>query len=188
MTLREALEVLAPELGNELVVHANGFLSRESFALADRPANFYMIGSMGLASSIGLGLALSRPDRRVFVFDGDGNVLMNLGTLALAGALAPKNFFHLCFDNGAYASTGAQPTISRFVRLEGVARACGYRLAARVDGPASLRDTFRSWRASEGPAFLLVRIDLDAEPRKLPRVEHAPSFLAERFRKEATRT
>nr|ABZ09541.1 hypothetical protein ALOHA_HF4000APKG8D22ctg15g1 [uncultured marine crenarchaeote HF4000_APKG8D22] len=69
----EAFQELLPLLGDEPVVHANGYICRESFALKDREANFYMIGSMGLASSIGLGVALCKPDRKVIVLDGDGN-------------------------------------------------------------------------------------------------------------------
>src|SRR5207253_10041868 len=78
-------------LTDELVVVCNGFPSREAFALRDRPENFYMIGSMGSAPAIGLGLALAVPGRRVVVFDGDGNVLMALGTLATVGTVKPRN-------------------------------------------------------------------------------------------------
>src|SRR5262245_17057458 len=85
MTLRDALARLAPHLDDAVCVHANGFLSRAAFGTRDTDTCFYMIGSMGLASSIGLGIALARPDRRVIVLDGDGNVLMNLGTLATIG-------------------------------------------------------------------------------------------------------
>ena len=75
-------------------------LARRATARATPTRCFYMIGSMGLASSIGLGVALARPERRVIVFDGDGNVLMNLGTLATIAAAAPRNLLHVCFDNG----------------------------------------------------------------------------------------
>ena len=145
MTLRDALGRIAPRLRDEVCVHANGFLSRAAFGARDTETCFYMIGSMGLASSIGLGVALARPDRRVLVFDGDGNVLMNLGTLATIASVAPENLLHLCFDNSAHASTGAQPTISDRVLLEQVARAVGYRWAA---------DTARATRR---PVALVVK-------------------------------
>jgi thiamine pyrophosphate-dependent acetolactate synthase large subunit-like protein len=125
MKLAEALGVVIPLLQDELVVHANGFISRESFNLEDRLGNFYMIGSMGLASSIGLGVAMNRPERRVVVFDGDGNVLMNMGSLALIGATQPQNFVHIVFDNEAYGSTGNQRSISAQVALEDIARSSG---------------------------------------------------------------
>src|SRR5262249_58983528 len=100
---------------------------RAAFGAGDSERSFYMIGSMGLASSIGLGIALARPDLRVVVLDGDGNVLMNLGTLATIAAAAPPNLLHVCFDNSMHASTGGQATISDRVALDAMARAAGYR-------------------------------------------------------------
>ena len=186
MRLGDALEVMLPKLTDQLVVHANGFISRESYARLDRDANFYMIGSMGLASSIGLGLALAQPRRRVLVFDGDGNVLMNLGSLAMAAALKPANYFHVCFDNAAYGSTGNQRTVSSEVPLEAIAAAAGYAAAARVDTPEVLDVVFADWLALDGPRFLLVRIDLGVDEAHLPRVEQDPIDLAARFRTAAT--
>ena len=84
------------------VVHANGFICRESFALIDRKANFYMIGSMGLASSIGLGVAMNKPEKKVIIIDGDGNVFMAVGTLAMIAAEAPENLIHVGIDNEVY--------------------------------------------------------------------------------------
>ena len=139
MKLAEALAVVIPLLRDEVVVHANGFISRESFNISDRLGNFYMIGSMGLASSIALGVALNRPDRRIVVFDGDGNVLMNMGSLAMIAATQPKNLVHFVFDNEVYGSTGNQRTVSGQVPLEEIARASGYQRAQRVDNEATLR-------------------------------------------------
>src|SRR5215813_8956133 len=153
MTLREALDRIAPHLRDEVCVHANGHLSRAAFGVRDADTSFYMIGSMGLASSIGLGIALGRPDRRVLVFDGDGNVLMNLGTLATVAAAAPPNLLHVCFDNGAHASTGAQPTVSDRVRLEDVARAAGYRSVSRVESRDALAREAPAFLGRPGPAF-----------------------------------
>ena len=87
----DALEDIISLLDDQPVVHANGYICRESFQVKDRPENFYMIGSMGLASSIGLGVALSLPKKKVIVIDGDGNVLMSMGALAMIAASAPKN-------------------------------------------------------------------------------------------------
>lgn len=187
MRLVEALGVVLPHLRDELVIHANGFITRESYALVDRRLNFYMLGSMGLASSIGLGLALAQPRRRVLVFDGDGNLLMNLGSLAMTAALQPVNFLHLCFDNGVYASTGNQRTISTQVRLEALAAAAGYVAAARVTTPEDLERTFCDWLPLSGPRFLLVRIEPDGEERPLPRVAHAPDVMAAQFRAACAR-
>src|SRR5262249_58709025 len=126
LSRRAALGAAFKPLGREPVVHANGYICRESFSLGDRPQNFYMIGSMGMASAIGLGLALARPQHRAVVFDGDGNLLMSLGILAQVGARRPANLVHCVFDNGVYGSTGNQTSLSHQVRLARLAVAARY--------------------------------------------------------------
>jgi len=96
---KEAINIAVKKIGNHPIISANGFISRDLFEVCDRNSNFYMIGSMGLSSSIGLGLALKNPKKRFFIFDGDGNILMNLGSLVTIGALKPKNLIHVVFDN-----------------------------------------------------------------------------------------
>ena len=113
MIRKEAIGIISKKIGNQSIVAANGFISRDLFEINDKNSNFYMIGSMGLASSIGLGLALKNPKKRFFIFDGDGNVLMNLGSLATIGSAEPKNLVHIVFDNSSHESTGGQPTISK---------------------------------------------------------------------------
>ena len=108
------------------IISANGFISRDLFSISDTRPTFYMIGSMGLASSIGLGIALKDTGRKVFVLDGDGNILMNLGSLTTIGSLKPKNLIHVVFDNSVHESTGSQPTNTNFVSIEKIAKACGY--------------------------------------------------------------
>jgi thiamine pyrophosphate-dependent acetolactate synthase large subunit-like protein len=157
-------------------------MSRAVFGAHDGAASFYMIGSMGLASSIGLGIALAQPLRRVLVFDGDGNVLMNLGTLATVAVARPRNLLHLCFDNGAHASTGGQRTISDRVPLEEMARTAGYAWAARVETPSALADVVPGFLAREGPAFLLVRTVL-ANGAPGPRIPYTPVEMTARMRR-----
>lgn len=186
MNLAQALSVVVPVLQDALVVHANGFISRESFNLEDRLGNFYMIGSMGLASSIALGVALSQPERRVVVFDGDGNILMNMGALALIGAQQPRNLVHIVFDNEAYGSTGNQPTISSRVALDEVARASGYIDVHRAEDVGQLRAAARDLLArypseKNGPSFLLIKIDPDREERNIGRITHEPQQIVQRF-------
>ena len=184
MTLTEALGILAPLVPEKTVsIHANGFIGRAGCAVRDRDECFYMIGSMGLASSIGLGIALAQPGRRVLVLDGDGNVLMNLGTLATIAARAPANLLHVCFDNGAHASTGGQPTVSDRVRLDEVARAAGYRSVVRVDDARGLAAAAPEFLARPGPAFLLVRVALAPTEKPAPRVPHTPEAMGERLRR-----
>jgi len=184
VTLADALAALAPAIPPGTVcIHANGYISRAGCAVRDRDECFYMIGSMGLAASIGLGVALAQPRRRVLVLDGDGNVLMNLGALASIAAARPANLLHVCFDNGAHASTGGQPTVSNEVPLDGVARAAGYRFASRVETPEALAAEASTLFAREGPAFLLVRIALGPPGAPAPRIPHTPEAMTARLRR-----
>jgi phosphonopyruvate decarboxylase/sulfopyruvate decarboxylase subunit beta len=181
MTRSEAIACVLSLLTDELVVAANGMISREAFFHGDREANFYMIGSMGLASAIGLGIAITQPDRRVVVFDGDGNVLMALGTLAIVGELSPPNFVHIVFDNGVYGSTGGQRCISDKINLEKFAEAAGYPRVYRVDTKETLEETMSKMLAAEGPSFLLVKVGPENVP-DIPRVPYTPEVIAQRFR------
>jgi sulfopyruvate decarboxylase subunit beta len=183
MTLGDALASIAPHLRDEVCVCSNGFMSRAVFGARDGEASFYMIGSMGLASSIGLGIALAQPARRVLVFDGDGNVLMNLGTLATVAVAGPRNLLHLCFDNAAHASTGGQRTISDRVRLEEMARAAGYRWTARVETATELAAAIPAFLAREGPAFLLVRTEHGPGGPPGPRIPYTPVEMTARMRR-----
>ena len=169
LTTREAIAQIVPLLGRSPAVCATGFIAREVQAACDRPENFYVIGSMGMCSSIGLGIALARPDQKVFVIDGDGSVLMNLGNLALVGALKPKNFIHIVLDNEAYASTGNQKTISSAVRLDDVARAAGYTIVTSLEE-----------LSNPGPLFLLLKVGPDTY-KAAPRVQAEPDEITRRF-------
>src|SRR5207237_3465108 len=133
-----ALRVALKQIGREPVIHANGYICRESFSISDRPQSFYMIGSMGLAPAIGLGVALARPAVTPVIFDGDGNLLMNLGILAQVAAAQPARYVHVVFDNEAYGSTGNQTSPSRDVRLDRLASAAGYRSSVAVTGAGEL--------------------------------------------------
>jgi phosphonopyruvate decarboxylase len=175
----EAIASARKAITDEPVVHANGYICRESFAVGDRPENFYMIGSMGLASSIALGLSLGRPDRASVVFDGDGNLLMNLGMLAMVGGLAPRRLVHVVFDNEVYGSTGNQASPSRGVRLDRLAGAAGYRTAAAVTEPAAIEEAVRTALATDGPHFVLVKTT--AEEADVPRIPFSPAEIRDRF-------
>jgi len=176
----EAFQELLPLLKDEPVVHANGYICRESFQLQDRPGNFYMIGSMGLASAIGLGVALVRPDKKVIIFDGDGNVLMSMGTLAMIGATAPKNLVHVVFDNQVYESTGSQRSLSGSVPLEQVAKSSGYKVALKVAKKEEIKPAFLKLMAGDGPGFLLIKVAPDFDPQT-GRVTHTPQEIKARF-------
>jgi hypothetical protein len=175
-----ALGIALKAFGDDPVAHANGYICRESFSLADRPQSFYMIGSMGLAPAIGLGLALTQPGRRAVVFDGDGNLLMNLGILAMIAAQRPVNFVHLVFDNEVYGSTGNQASLSRGVRLDRLAAAAGFATATAVTEPWALESALRAALATDGPHFVLVKVT--AEEADVPRIPYTPAVLRDRFR------
>jgi phosphonopyruvate decarboxylase len=175
-----AISTAVKQLGDQAVVHANGYPSRESYAVADRAQNFYMIGSMGLASAIALGIALNRPDKTTVVFDADGNLLMNLGILPMVGALAPRRFVHCVFDNEAYGSTGNQRSAASGVRLDALAAAAGYRTAAAAVEPDEIARHLDAALATDGPHFLLVKVT--TEQADVPRIALTPAQIRDRFR------
>jgi phosphonopyruvate decarboxylase len=176
----DAIAAARKALGHEPVIHANGYMCRESFSLGDRPENFYMIGSMGLASAIGLGLSLTNRDSPTVVLDGDGNLLMNLGILPLAAALHPRRFVHIVFDNEVYGSTGSQRSITAGIRLDRLAEAAGYRTVAAVTAADEITQAVRTALDSDGPHFILAKVT--AEEAEVPRIPYTPHQLRDRFR------
>ena len=165
----------------DLVLSTTGMISREVFMTHDRPENFYMIGSMGLLSSFGLGLALLNPERRVFMLEGDGSALMSLGTLPLIAAERPTNLVHIILDNEAYESTGSQPSITSKVDLAEVGEACGYEHVVRVDDVAGLDNALSGWDRGRGPYLMRVKACLTTGEIP-PRVSHPPLDIRDRFK------
>jgi phosphonopyruvate decarboxylase len=149
----EALAALVPFLGDSLVFTTTGYISRELYGLADRPESFYMQGSMGHALALGLGAALSRPDRRVVVVDGDGAVQMHMGTCVTVGATSP-DLLHVVLDNGAYESTGGQPATS--VDWVSLGAAAGYRSATVCASAAEFGKALST--VDRGPHLVVARI------------------------------
>ena len=177
----EAIEVITNSLNNdELIISANGMISRELFSIKESPINFYMLGSMGLASSIGFGLTYNLPDHKVVVIDGDGNILMNLGSLATIGHFSPKNLIHFVLDNEMHASTGGQPTVSNTVKLEEVASAARFREVRKVSSIEGLHTVVKEVLNSEGPSFILVKIEKGE--KDVPRVSYEPTYIKNRFK------
>jgi thiamine pyrophosphate-dependent acetolactate synthase large subunit-like protein len=181
LTTEAAVRAILPPLSGHALVCANGFISRWACSLGDRPECFYMIGSMGLASSIGLGIALANPEQPVAVLDGDGNVLMNLGSLPMIAVAAPRRFVHVVLDNGVYASTGNQPTISSRVALEEIAAASGYRRVTRVRDVGAIERELTAFAAADGPGFFLVETEAESGP-PAPRIPFTPEVMTARMR------
>jgi thiamine pyrophosphate-dependent acetolactate synthase large subunit-like protein len=168
--------------GDTAFLCANGYGSRDALAASDRPGNFYMLGSMGLGGSIALGAALAQPTRRVAVLDGDGNLLMGLGALTVIGTWQPANLYHLCFDNGVYASTGNQPTVAPHVCLERIAMAAGYGDCRSVETPRALQVALAEQLAEPGPSFLRIMVRSEEHPRpSFPRVKYPCPEIRDRF-------
>ncbi|MFB9347502.1 phosphonopyruvate decarboxylase [Streptomyces heliomycini] len=163
-----------------LVVATTGKTARELERDRDRPANLYVVGSMGCASSIGLGVALGAPERDVIVLDGDGAALMRLEAMATIGRQAPRRLLHIVLDNEAYESTGGQSTFSAGVDFCAVAVACGYASAADVSDACGLRAATERARATPGPHLVRVRIRPGSDP-SLGRPALAPPEAAARF-------
>ena len=144
MERARCIEMMYPELEDKLVVTIMGACAQELYDLGHRENFFYLQHAMGLASSIGLGLALHLPRERVIVLDGDGSVLMNLGTFATLARYRPKNLIHLVFDNGSLLSTGGfdSHTTSGTTDLAAIARGAGLREVVSVAAPVAFCEAF----------------------------------------------
>jgi len=179
LTRHEALAAVVEQTPepDTVVVGTTGYTGRELFAIADRPNQLYMVGSMGCASSFALGLSLALPGRRVVVVDGDGAALMRMGNIATVGAYGAENFQHLLLDNTVHESTGGQSTVSAAISFAGVARACGYRQAAEGLSAADL-DGFL--RGGEGPGLLQLKTRRGV-PEGLPRPDVEPPAVKRRL-------
>ena len=180
MIRKEAIAIVVEKIGNQPIISANGFISRDLLEVCDKNSNFYMIGSMGLASSIGLGVALKNPRKSVFIFDGDGNVLMNLGSLTTIASQEPKNLIHIVFDNSVHESTGGQPTNSNFVNIEKIAKACNYNHTFMVRTENNLLKILDKIKKLKGPIMIVVKIQ-QSGGEKSKRVKILPIKIKERF-------
>ena len=157
MIRKEAMKIAIDEIENSPIISANGFISRDLFNVNDKESNFYMIGSMGLASSIALGVAMKNTKKLIFVFDGDGNILMNLGSLVTIGSIKPKNLVHIIFDNGSHESTGGQPTNSKLVKIKKIAESTNYHVFETENG-LKFRKILRNIKKNSGPTMIIVKI------------------------------
>jgi thiamine pyrophosphate-dependent acetolactate synthase large subunit-like protein len=164
-----ATRQLVAMLGDEPVIASLGHPAYDLFAAGDRPANFYTWGSMGLASSIGLGLAMAKPDVRVFVLDGDGSLLMNLGSLATIGWGQPANLILIVWDNGEYGTTGGQETATAHgADLEAASRAMGVTSTMTVRTAAELEAGVARARVEPGPWVIVAKVAESAPAAKPP--------------------
>ncbi len=158
------LEVLARHLTDEIVVSSYS-TATDWHAIGDRPLNYFGHGAMGLCSSHGLGLAIARPERTVVVLDGDGSLLMNLGTLVTLAAHAPANLLHMVLQNGTYEANGGHPIVNMDVDFAAIARGAGLANVETIEDleiferriPSLLRGEWPE--RGPGPAFVVLPID-----------------------------
>ena len=179
LTRATATRLLGERLTREVVVSNLGHASLDLQQLADRPLNCYTFGSMGQCSSIGLGIALARPDVRVICLDGDGSLLMNLGSLCTIANQAPRNYALVIWDNEVHQTTGGQPTATASrSSLAAIARGAGVDKAMEVRTEEELRHAYDRILAEDGPFVVSVKVSKGPAQGRLDRdvVGHARRF------------
>lgn len=159
MTREEAVELTAQAAAGDPIICTTGKASRELFEIRERKGeshegDFLTVGSMGHSSTIALGIALERPERKVWCVDGDGAMLMHMGAVATIGSLAPKNYIHIVLNNASYETVGGMPTVAPSVDLCAVAKDCGYRFVTSASSREELASALESAKAADGPALV----------------------------------
>ena len=164
MSREDVIKTIVGQMNSdEIICSTTGKASRELFEYREEKGqghqnDFLMVGSMGCAAAFGAEIALQKPDKQVFVFDGDGAAIMGMGSLSTIGYYQPKNFLHLVMDNESYESTGSQPTTSSSVDFERLALANNYRGVRRVETKTDLIEAFKEMREKDGPQMLIAKV------------------------------
>ena len=143
---------------NTIQLATTGKTGRELYEIEDAPNNLYMVGSMGCVSSLGLGLSLAKKDKDIVIIEGDGALLMRMGSLATNGYYAPKNMLHILLDNNTHDSTGGQSTVSHNVNFVDIAAACGYSKSIYVHNLEELESCIKDWKREKSLTFLYMKI------------------------------
>ena len=178
----DAIRIVRDVVGeNAALLGTTGKIGRELYTLGHRPNQLYVVGSMGCASGVALGVHLGSEGRRkVVVLDGDGAALMKMGTLATIGASGPRNLLHVIIDNEAHESTGGQATVSGGIDFATIAAGCGYRNIWRVDTPEALESAVAAAVAADGPSMVHVKVAISALA-DLGRPALAPAEVKDQF-------
>lgn len=167
--------------GNTIQIATTGKTGRELYEIEDAENNFYMVGSMGCVSSLGLGLAMTQSRKDVVVIDGDGSLLMHMGTLATAGSYSPSNMLHILLDNQAHDSTGGQRTVSGNIDFVEIAAVCGYIRVIYTHNLKQLKASIQEWKKQKGLTFIHLKIASGSKER-LGRPRIKPYEVKERLR------
>jgi phosphonopyruvate decarboxylase len=165
-----------------LQLATTGKTGRELYEIEDASNNLYMVGSMGCIGSFGLGLALSQPDKNIVVIDGDGSLLMRMGSLATNGYYNPNNMIHILLDNNAHESTGGQSTVSHNVDFVNIAASCGYTKSIHVHNLEELKAYLLEWKETKGLTFLYMKISKHSKDQ-LARPSIKPFEVKERLQR-----
>ncbi len=165
LSREEAIRTIVPLLNeNDIIISTTGMTSRELFELREankqsHEKDFLTVGSMGHSSSIALSIALEKPERQVYCFDGDGALIMHMGALAVIGSLKPKNFKHVVFNNFAHDSVGGQPTAASNIDIPAIAKANGYSATFSAETKEEIIGMFKKIQEMDGPVLLEVKIN-----------------------------
>lgn len=187
MLREEIIRRVAAAAGEDIIVSTTGKASRELFEIREAKGqghdhDFLTVGSMGHSSSIALGVAIHRPERRVWCIDGDGAVLMHMGAMAVIGANAPGNLVHVVVNNAAHETVGGMPTVAGQIDLVNIARACGYRQAVRVEDYEALDRALTEARDANALCFIEAMSGLGARDDlgrpTIPAIENKRNFMA----------
>ena len=166
LTRELAIQIVTSFLNeNDMIVSTTGKSSRELFEYRESKDqghgnDFLTVGSMGHSSSIALGIALNKPNRKIFCFDGDGAILMHMGSLGLIGSMAPNNFYHVMFNNSAHESVGGLPTVMEDIHINDVILSCGYKDVYNASNFDELNEVLPKFIQSDGPVFLNIEVSI----------------------------
>jgi phosphonopyruvate decarboxylase len=186
LTRESALDLVLSAIGETaIVVSTTGKLSRELFEYRERLAqerdgDFFMLGAMGLASQLALGVAAAKPAKEVYCLDGDGAVIMHMGAMAIIGGTAPRNFRHIIFNNGAHDSVGGQATVGFKIDFGVIAAGCGYTHCCKAQTEGEIAGAMRTLGSEPGPTLLEIRVNKGAR-ENLGRPSASPLEAKRRF-------
>ena len=164
LSRERAIDLVAEKVSDrDVIVSTTGMISRELFEYRTamnqgHHQDFLTVGSMGHASQIALGVAINKPERKVYCFDGDGATIMHTGNMAIIGSVSPTNFYHIVFNNGAHDSVGGQPTVGHQVDIPSVAKAFGYKTVITVDNESDLVQQMDILTQKEAPLLLEIKV------------------------------
>ena len=164
LSRERAIELITGTVGaDDVIVSTTGKISRELFEYRvamnqGHQQDFLTVGSMGHASQIALGIAINQQTRNIYCFDGDGATIMHTGNMAIIGTVAPSNYYHVVFNNGAHDSVGGQPTVGLKVDIPAIAKAMGYKTVISVDNEADLMSQLKDLTKKQAPLLLEVKV------------------------------